>query len=92
MAPCDGGFLVRGCRQHRDRLDLQHCTFAREAGDRNGGAGRPVRICQIAIPHLTENLQVLDIGEIIIELHNVLKLRAYRGERGFEILESLHRL
>src|SRR5215813_8031690 len=32
------------------------------------------------------------VDEVVVELHNVAELRAHGGERGFEILERLHRL
>jgi hypothetical protein len=32
------------------------------------------------------------VDEVVVELHHVPELRAHRSERGFEILEGLHRL
>ena len=32
------------------------------------------------------------VDEVVVELHHVAELRAHGGERGFEILERLHRL
>src|SRR5262245_951656 len=32
------------------------------------------------------------IEEVVVELHHSPELRAHRGERGFQILERLHRL
>jgi len=34
----------------------------------------------------------VDIGEIHVDLHHLLEGAADRGQRGFEILERLHRL
>src|SRR5262249_50312122 len=36
--------------------------------------------------------QMRAVDEVIVELHDVPELRPHGGERGFEILEGLHRL
>src|SRR5256885_3700745 len=85
-------FLAGGSRQYGDCLDLQQCALAREAGDCNCGAGRPVGIGKVAVANLAEDRQVLGIYKVVVELHHVLKLRADRVQGRFEVLESLDRL
>ncbi len=83
---------ARRRRQHRDRLDLQQRALARQAGNRDGRAGRPVCVGQVAVAHLAEDRQVLHVGEVIVELDDVLEAGADRRERALEVLERLHRL
>ena len=78
--------------QHRNRLDLYQRFLARQAGNRNRRAGRPVLVGQIAVPHVTEDRQVFHIDEIIVELHDVLELPPDGGKRVLQVLEGLHRL
>src|SRR3954452_12957695 len=87
-----GRFLACGSRQYSDCLDLQQCALAREAGDCNCGAGRPVGIRKIAVANLAEEGQVLGIYEVVVEFHHVAKLGADRVQSRFEVLESLDRL
>src|SRR6516162_3779900 len=85
--PCSfpGDFLGGSRRQHCDGLDLEKRALAREGGDPDGGARRPVLIGEIAVAHLAEYRQMLGIHEIIVEFHHVRKFPADRAERGFEV-------
>src|SRR5262249_2462644 len=42
--------------------------------------------------HLSEDRQVLEIDQIVVELDDVLEATADRGQRMLEVLEGLHRL
>src|SRR5262249_19842781 len=64
----------------------------RQPGDRDGGACRAIVCGKVAVAHLAEGRQVRAVDEIVVEFHDVAKLRADRGERSFQILERLHRL
>src|SRR5262245_17397739 len=46
----------------------------------------------MAVAHLAEGRQVCAVDEIIVELHDIVEVRADRGERRFQILERLLRL
>ena len=59
---------ARSRRQHGDRLDLEQRALARQAGNRDGGARGPVLIGQIAVAHLAQHRQVLQVDEIVVEL------------------------
>jgi len=47
---------------------------------------------QIAVAHLAEDWQILGVEEVVVEFDDVLELRTDRRQRGFQVLERLHRL
>ena len=59
-------------RQHGDRLDLQKRALPSQTGNRDGRARGSLFIGQVAVAHLAEDRQILHVGEVIVELHDVL--------------------
>src|SRR5262249_50601999 len=74
------------------RLPPNQPPPAPKAENRNRRAGRPILVGQIAVPHVTEDRQVFHVDQIVVELHDVLKLPPDGGKRVFQVLERLHRL
>ena len=68
------------------------CAPARASPRSQASCWRAVSPSEIAVAHLAQDRQVVDVDEIVVELHHVLEAAADRGERGLQVLEHLHRL
>ena len=79
-------------RHHGDRLDLDQRAGPGERGDRDRGARRRRRGVDEAVAHLAEHAEMGDVGEVVVELHDMGEIGADRGERVLEIDEGLLRL
>ncbi len=91
-ALCLGALGSRLGRHHRDRLDLDQRTGPGQPGDRDGRAcGRGGGVDE-TIAHLAELPEMGDVGEVVVELDDVLEAGADRCERVLEVDEGLLRL
>jgi len=49
-------------------------------------------VWQITVAYLAEDRQIFGVEEVVVEFDDVLELRTDRRQRGFQVLERLHRL
>src|SRR6516165_6047768 len=79
--------------QHGDHLDFQQKPVTREPPDLYRRRRRRSVLAYVAIAYLAVDWDVRGyVGEIGVELNDVLKAAAHSSERGLQILEYLRRL
>jgi len=74
------------------RAPAEQGALAGEAQSaQRGGSGKRGSV-QITHAHVAQHRQVLDVGEVAVDLHHILEAGTHRRQRGLEVLEHLHRL
>ena len=80
-------------RQNGGRFDLDHVAWISKCGDLNCGARGRRGLVEVILTHLAQRRKLRrNIGEIAIELDDVLETGASGRQSNLEILEHLGRL